>query len=237
MRVLGVDFETTGLNTAEDHITEVGAVLWDTERRVPLALFSNMIKMPDGFKLDPKITELTGIRDEDLARYGDSPRTVLTMLTLMMKEAEHVVAHNGNLFDRPILASNAARHGVEIPAMNWIDTSCDIDFPPEISTRRLSYLCADHKFLNPFAHRAVFDVLSMLKVADHYDWTKAVEWSKAKTLVIRADSTFQQKELVKKQNYRWDNDNKRWIKSIKDFQLDGARAAAREAGFGVTVIG
>lgn len=236
MLVVGLDFETTGLNTQEDHIIEVGAVLWDTERKAPLLCYSALCKNPALGKLDAKITELTGIRDEDIAHYGHDLKQVLEGLHAVLSRGEAIVAHNGNLFDRPIYESNARRHGLTPVNMLWVDTSCDVQFPPDVTTRRLSHLAADHGFLNPFAHRALFDVMTMMKVLSPYDFDQVLTWAKAPSLVIRADSTFHQKELVKKQNYRWDNENKMWKKSIKDFQLDAEKKAAQAAGFGVTVL-
>lgn len=236
MLVVGFDTETTGLSVTEDHIIEVGAVLWDTERKAPMQMFSALIKGEHIGKLDPKITELTGIKNEDLEKFGVFADIALIDLTSMFLKAEAIVAHNGNLFDKPMYENNCKRHGIQVTKLPWIDTTCDVDYPTTITTRRLSHLAADHGFLNPFAHRAAFDVMTMLKVMGQYDFAQILTWSKAPTLEIRADSTFQQKELVKKQNYRWDNERKIWHKSIKDFHLESSIKAAKDAGFGVTVL-
>lgn len=236
MLVLGVDFETTGLNTLEDHIIEVGALLWDTERNVPMnPVLSSFIN--PGVKLSEEITQITGITDGDLAAHGYQPKVVLKALVDMFQKADAIVAHNGNLFDRPILDSNAKRHGVEIPKKLWIDTSTDIEFPPRITTRRLVHLAAEHGFVNPFAHRALFDVGTMLQVAGNYDWAQIKRYAETPTLVVRADVSYQQRELAKKRNYRFSKESSYgqnlWTKSIKEFQLDDER---RDAGFGVTVL-
>lgn len=241
MLVLGFDVETTGLDTANDHITQLGAVLWDTKaaigrKRAKLTLNTSIIHVQMPNPLDPKITEITGMVYEDLEAYGMPPAIVFNQLLWFLERAEAVVAHNGNLFDKPMLKSNMERHGYELPEKLWIDTSCDIEYPAEIATRKLSYLATEHGFLNPFPHDAVSDVLTMLKIADRYDWAKTVEWAKSPTLVVQAVSTFHQKELVKKQNYRWNNENKIWTKSIKEFQLADAQQAAKEAGFSVAVL-
>lgn len=235
MRVIGFDTETTGLNTAEDHIIEVGAVLWDTERKCPLAMHSELI-LPRIADLDPKITQLTGIEYRDLQEFGGEPKAALQRLNKFFKLADVVVAHNGNLFDRPIYEAHCERYEQKPIDLLWVDTSCDVSFPADMHTRKLKHLAAEHGFLNPFEHRAIFDVLTMMKVAAGYDWEQILHYARAKTLVVQAVTTFHQKELAKKQNYRWDNENKMWIKSIKEFQLDETKQAAQDAGFKIALI-
>lgn len=239
MLVVGFDCETTGLNTSTDFITEVGAVLWDTARKTPLYIYSQMLKVPS--KLDPRITELTGIKDEDLSTYGAEPYLSLKYLNAVFEKAEAIVAHNGNLFDRPIYEENCKRAGVTPVSKLWIDTSCDIDYPPSITTRRLVHLAAEHKFLNPFAHRAVFDVLTMLKVTENYDWeNQIIKWAKSPTVTVGVKLDFNQvkeREALKKLNYRWNNESKIWTKSIKSFQLDEEKKLAQATGCTIKTMG
>lgn len=239
MLVVGFDTETTGLNTSEDHIIQVGAVLWDTAslKKKAKLKFDVAIRGEHIPPIDPKITEINGLTNADLEKYGQAPANVFTTLNMLFEQGEAIVAHNGNLFDRPMYESNCKRHGiVPITTKLWVDTSCDIDYPTTIQTRKLIHLAAEHQFINPFPHDALSDVMTMLKIADLYDWEKTILWAKAPTVVIQAVSTFHQKELVKKQNYRWDNDNKIWLKSIKEFHLEDAKKAAKEAGFEVKIL-
>lgn len=238
MLVVGFDTETTGLNVESDHIIQVGAVLWDTKAPIKKAKMKldALITLPSHADIDPKASDVNGITREDLDKYGRSFESVMTELHAMFSKAEFVVAHNGNLFDRPIYRANCNRYSVAPSGRPWIDTSCDIEFPGSISTRKLVYLATEHGFINPFPHDAVSDVLTMLKVADCYDWEKTVLWAKSATLTVKAETNFSQKELAKKQNYRWDGDNKMWVKSIKDFQLAEVQKLAQEAGFKVTVL-
>ena len=237
MIVAGFDTETTGLDVVNDQIIEVGVVLWDTERKKPMRTYSAMVAYIEK-PLDPKITELTGITTEDLAQWGSSPQKVLQQCLLMFAQAKVVVAHNGNLFDRPMFEHNCARH--ELPEISkdilWVDTSCDIEFPAHISTRKLTHLAAEHGFVNPFQHRALFDVLTMLKVADLYPWDKTLEWAKTPNLVVQGVSTYHQREVVKRQGYRWEGESKRWLKTIKEFQLKDVTDQADAAGFSVAIV-
>lgn len=235
MLVAGFDTETTGLDTAKESIIEVGVVLWDTDRKAPLIMYSAMLDHRDRKPLEPRITELTGITDDDLGKYGRPAGGVLKRTEEIFAMADAVVAHNGNLFDKPMFEANCERLGVPIGERLWADTSCDIEYPPAITTRRQVHLAAEHGFLNPFAHRALFDVLTMLKITTHYDWEQIIRYAKSPTVTLIAETTFAQKELPKKQNFRWNPDAKKWTKSVKDFQADEEVKKAKEAGFEVKV--
>ena len=60
---VSVDLETTGLDSSRDAIIEIGAVRFNQERA--LERFSTFVN--PGRKIPPFITELTGIRDDDVA--------------------------------------------------------------------------------------------------------------------------------------------------------------------------
>jgi DNA polymerase-3 subunit epsilon len=255
MLVAGFDTETTGLDTANDKIIEVGVALWDTERRVPLLLYSDMILPPGLTELPPKITEITGIQFDDLANHGRAPSKVLSRLMEIFGMAEAIVAHNGNLFDKPILASNLKAAGMHEPTYNlnfkpWVDTSCDIEFPPDLKTRKLKHLAAEHGFLNPFAHRALFDVLTMLKVCNQYDWAKILASARTPNHVVQAVMPFSKqemfetkkaefekmKEIIKGHGFRFDSDNKAWVKTIKEYNKDAAKAEAAAGGYTLKLV-
>ena len=60
---VSIDLETTGLNPKRDRIIEIGAIR--VEQGEITGEFSTFVN--PGRKLEERITELTGIRDEDLA--------------------------------------------------------------------------------------------------------------------------------------------------------------------------
>ena len=235
MLVAGFDTETTGLDTAKESIIEVGVVLWDTDRKAPLVTLSALLDHKDRKPLDPKIVELTGITDDDLTKYGRPAGGVLKRANDIFEMADAIAAHNGNQFDKPMYLANCARLGVTPVDKLWVDTSCDIEFPPNITTRRQVHLAAEHGFVNPFPHRALFDVLTMLKITTHYDWEQILRYARSPSVTIIAETTFDQKELAKKQNYRWNPDAKKWTKTVKEFQVEEVTKAAKEAGFPIIV--
>ena len=57
--VCGVDLETTGLDPQKDQVTEVGAVLWDTELNAPIKFFNKLLRINGS--VPAEIVKLTGI--------------------------------------------------------------------------------------------------------------------------------------------------------------------------------
>jgi DNA polymerase III epsilon subunit-like protein len=234
MLFVGFDCETTGLDVKKDRITEVGAVLWCTERNAPLKVFSSYMYEKTYPEISKEITELTGITQRDLDLYGRYPEQVLSDLLMFFDEGDFVLAHNGTNFDRPILESEMERVGAMYKDdVAWIDTSVDLPFPKGITTRKLSYLATEHGFLNPFPHRALFDVMTMLKVVSMYDTDEVVKLSKSPNLTIRAVVDYDNRKLASERGYRWNAENKMWVKTIKELNLE---TETKDVPFKVLII-
>lgn len=229
MLLLGLDFETTGLDFAKDRIIEVGAVLWDTTRGVPVRMLSELVSHPDSDEcpeVSEEITRITGITQADLDQFSVPWMEARRALNGMALAADAVVAHNGTGFDQPMLCAHLDRleHSqaphLEIWRGPWIDTCTDVDYPPAITTRKLTHLAAEHGFLNPFPHRAVSDVLTMLKVLSHYDIGPVLESSRQPSFTVRAMVSYDDREKAKARGYRWDGGKKVWTKIVKGHRLN-----------------
>lgn len=226
MLILGIDFETTGLNSQTDRVTEIGAVLWDTSERKPLAVLSEMVYAADYPRLSAEITDLTGITQSALETFGKPPAVAFTKLIDLSKSAEACVAHNAP-FDRGFLAAELGRLALVFDAkIPWIDTSADLPFSKKITTRKLVHLAAEHGFVNPFAHRAAFDVLTMLKILDAYDIQEVIKLSLEPNITLLANTAppwsdqGRSTDLAKARGYRWDGSKKRWHKIVKKSQVE-----------------
>lgn len=218
---LGVDFETTGLNVKEDRIIEVGAVLWDTIRKRPLTILNELVWDDTYPELPSEVVSITGITEDDLKKYGRRPLEVLCALLAIAGEADLLVAHNGTNFDKPLLEAELERVGAHpSEPLEWIDSSVDVPYPESVSTRKLTHLAAEHGFVNPFAHRAVFDVLTMLHIMSKYDAKEILALSKSPSITIRAVVTFAEKEQARTRGYRWNAEQKWWVKTVKEVNLE-----------------
>jgi len=229
---LGIDFETTGLSSTNDHITEIGAVIWDTDTKQPVKMMNELLYWPD-MEVSSFITKLTGITKEMCEKWGADPASAAEKFNNMFDCADYAMAHNAP-FDKGFYEDCLCkRTGIDPRSIKWIDTRTDIPYPEETESRKLGHLAMQHGFLNPFPHRAMTDVLTMLKVASHYNPEDIIGYQDAETLEIRAMVTFNNKEKAKARGFKWSGSPRKiWTKNIKDFQLDKEK---EEADFPITV--
>jgi DNA polymerase-3 subunit epsilon len=231
MLLCGLDFETTGLDTKLSHVVEVGLVLWDTDIRKPVKTAGFLVD-PGQARWEPGAGAANGLTPELCNKYGMADNPALRQVLNHVGVSDAVVAHNGNLFDFPLLEFWAERHGLPIPEGKVrIDTMTDVENYPPKSGRKLSHLAADHGFLNPFPHRAMFDVLTTLTILDRYDINRVVEVAKSPTLLVEALVSFEKKDLAKQQGFYADYEGgrfRRWAKSVKELHLAAEREACRE---------
>jgi DNA polymerase-3 subunit epsilon len=235
MNILSLDFETswtTPVNPKQCRIFEIGAVLYDWEKRIPIKMMSEFIHESD-HPLSPKeLIDLTGITDEMKAEWGIPLKSGISLLNDMVEKADYIIAHNGNEFDRPLLYAETERIGAKVADKPWIDSKVDIDYPPKVKSRSLSQLCTEHRFLNPFAHRALFDALSVIEILKHYRIDDVIESSKQPNCRVIASVSFDKKHLAKDRGYHWDGDNKVWWKGMKSSK---AQKEKEDAPFAVQI--
>jgi DNA polymerase-3 subunit epsilon len=219
MLLLGYDLETTGLDPAVDVITEVGMALWDTEAKTIVRMMNFLVQTPDNPTWNEQVLALSDITPEVCATHGYDSERGLKQFLLWYQSADITVAHNGRSFDIKFIASWAEKHGYALPEKPMIDTLVDLEsqLNPRFS-KKLPYLAADHGFLNPFPHRALFDVVTMLKILSQYDLDEAILMANTPSVQLIAEVSFDQKDLAKARGFYW-----------KEASL------AKEAGFTVRV--
>lgn len=241
MRILGIDFETTGLDTSKDRITEMGFALWDVPTKRPLVTVGVFLHDQTYPPQSQEILSLTGISNDMLREFGTDPGENFRVLDgfCAKHKVEYLVAHNGENFDRPLLMSELARSGVEAGCLRnlpWIDTRTDIPFAKEPDSRRLNHLAVDAGFLNPFAHRAVFDVLTMLRILSNYAIEDVLAYQCIPFVVLRALVSYENREQAKKQRFAWEKIGEKtwpkcWVKKVKLNLLQAELDACKKQGF------
>lgn len=146
---ISIDLETTGLNPKEDRIIEIGAIKVIDGKVVDT--FSTFVN--PGRKLEERIVELTGIRDEDLA---DAPsiEEVFPKLEEFLEDLP-LLGHS-ILFDYSFL-KKAAVNTNRVFEKNAIDTlKIARRYLTQLTHRNLEFLCEYYEI--PLqAHRALQD--------------------------------------------------------------------------------
>ena len=155
------DIETTGLNAKDDRMTEIGAVIFSGgEIRQTFNTFVN-----PGMHIPPNITELTGIRDEDVA---DAPGEKEAMeLFLRFAGDRPLIAHNAH-FDVGFMTAASLRQGIRFSPV-FLDTlALSQALLPELKRFKLD-IVSNHLNLPQFNHhRASDDAMVVARIMDKF---------------------------------------------------------------------
>jgi len=205
MLVLGIDLETTGVDKIHDRIVEVGAVLWDTDLKVPVEIYSELVKEEDRPVIDSSF-DVSHITPEMIDNYGQDPEDIISSIDDMVCKSDYIVAHNGLNFDQEMLQNFYKRYDHELSNEIWLDTRYHIDYPEMCKSRSLIYLMGYHGFVNPFPHRALFDVMTTLKILSNYDIHRVIEIAESPTIYLVAIVSFNRKDEAKQAGYMWEPD-------------------------------
>ena len=224
MKILGIDFETEGLLPEKHKITEVGMCLYDTDAKAPVRVSGFLVK---GGLITAEIERITGITQSMLDTYGYEPTIALKAISSFANQADYFLAHNA-VFDKSFLMALDSNLANSKP---WVDSRTDM--PPEAYVKgksaSLKYLCADHGFLYE-AHRAVSDVLAMLRLVAMYDIDAVIKRSQIPNVEVRAQVSYDDRLLAKELGFYWKADLKQWRRPMK---LDEVQALKDSAGFPV----
>ncbi|MGB6755423.1 MAG: 3'-5' exonuclease [Xanthobacteraceae bacterium] len=145
-----IDFETTGLNTAQDEVIEIGMVKFScSDQGEVTAVIDTFGSLNEpSTSIPPEITALTGITDDMVRGQHINPDAVVSFVS----NTNVVIAHNAN-FDQKF----AERGWPIFIGSNWTCSAQEIEWRKHgFEGSRLAYLLAGAGYFHD-AHRAVDD--------------------------------------------------------------------------------
>lgn len=164
--IVGFDLETTGLDTQNDHILQLGLIRFDSETFEELDSLSWYIKPKYDFTIAPEAQEKTGLTKEFILENG-------VFLSDIWEQAvefigtDDMLSYNGNHFDVPMLHYNLLRYGLSFDFANrkFYDSYT-------IERKRNSMKLADvYKRYTGLeledAHEALADVRALVQIFKH----------------------------------------------------------------------
>lgn len=212
--LLGFDLETTGLDFQNDRPIEVGVILYSTTQKKCLESSGFLVK--SDVPVSAEITKLTGITQVAVDKFGYNSLDALETVIDLMNQADYMLGQNVLRFDKRMLETWAIRHGLTIPEKVWVDTRTDL--PYGVESKSLSYMAADHGFLNLFPHSALTDVMTCIKIISMYDINAIIARAQEPTVVLKAHVSYESNKLAKARKYGWYDDKqgtKLWYKIVK----------------------
>jgi DNA polymerase III alpha subunit (gram-positive type) len=212
MILLSLDFETTGLDTQNDHVIEFGGVLFSTGQHK--CLDSQGILVKTDKQVSQEITNITGVHPAALERFGYDQDIALDAMVDLMNAADHIIGYNVRRFDYRVAQAWAARHSRTLPTKTWIDLFQDL--PVSVPVGKLSHVAADHGILNLFPHSAMSDAQTVLAIASKYDPQLLLDRALSPVVVLQARAPRTDNDLVKRAKFRWNPTNKIWWKVVKE---------------------
>jgi DNA polymerase-3 subunit epsilon len=202
-----LDTETTGRDSANDRIIELGMVRFTFNKVTgqPHEVLGTFNALEDpGMPIDPAATRVNGITDDMVKGQRIDDAAVHQFL----EGTDIVIAHNAS-FDREF----CERRDPIFKKLAWACSRAQIDWEAEkIGGQKLDYLAFKFGFFYE-AHRAEIDCLALLHVlaqslpvSGETGLKKLLGAYRSRSLRVWAvKSPFETKDLLKARKYRWGN--------------------------------
>lgn len=165
MLILGVDVETNSLDKTKAEIIEIGCVLFDTDSKKPVNMFSRILPINNWedsaeqiHKIDKKLSENSSNINFDIFDAIDG------------NLAKYIVCHNKE-YDYDIVTNKYKKFNTK----PWLCTYRDFNHSEKIknvSSFKLNHLSSDYGISNFGFHRALNDALCSCHIASFYDLDK-----------------------------------------------------------------
>lgn len=210
-----IDVETSGLDPAKDKIIEVGVLLFAWKQGEQPYIVETYGGLQDPLlEISPEIEKLTGIKNNHLLGQNIN----WPLVNSIFNRSQIAIAHNAS-FDKSFL-SRVPELAEAVNSLHWACSLRHIDWS-SLGSRSMSlnHLAADHGFINPFAHRALFDCATTFRVISPYLDDLVTRSYERQYRLYAFQAHFDKKDLLKSQQFRWDSEKRVWYKDVIESQL------------------
>jgi DNA polymerase-3 subunit epsilon len=199
-----VDVETSGLLAGQDALLEVGFAVYSLEHKALIEARSFLVDAPSNAASD-----INGIPPALLISHGAVRASVGPQLG-PLRDVDAIVAHNA-AFDRQWLP--------ELHHLPWICTMSDVTWPEPLQRRDLSSTALAHGVGVVDAHRALTDVLTIVRLFDAvtkrgHDVASLLAAGLRPKATFRALVSYDDREKAKAAGFSWDAPRKWWVRSM-----------------------
>jgi len=204
------DVETTGTDPAKDRVLEVGVGLFSIPDATLVRAASFL------FHAEENPAEfVNGLSPALLARFGTRGEGDWSEVADWFALGDVIVAHHAS-FDRSFVPRRLME--VEEPGP-WVCSMDDIEWPRTSPNKSLVGICLAHGLGVGSAHRALEDVLLLVRLFERAaelgaDLTAMMERALRPKKKYRAFVSYDDRELAKAAGFAWDGDAKIWHKRI-----------------------
>ena len=216
MKGVVLDTETTGLNSQQDRVIELGMLLFEFD---PLSgVVHRVLEVFDeledpGFPIPPAVTAIHHITDDMVSgkRIDDA------RVARLLRDVQVVIAHNA-AFDRPFVESRWP----QFEQLAWACSVKDVPWKEEgFGSAKLEYLLQTQGLFYD-AHRAETDCHALLELLSRRlpQRQQPVLLSLLETLnqaqfkLYALGSPFESKDLLKQRGYRWSPELRCWTRML-----------------------
>lgn len=231
------DVETTGLDASSDEVIEIGALKFewaedvDEEHGTRSIYQPRVVSLYGGLKdpgrpLPELIKRLTGITDEDVAgkSWDDN------ILSDFARSAHIHVAHNAG-FDSRFIGKLPFFSEATNPT--WACSMRHIDWTDKgFKSLALNYLAADHGFVNPFPHRALFDCATTFRLLQPHFLELLGSRSQKQFLICAWGSPFHTKDRLRERKFQWDASLRVWKKEVLESKVEEEKTYLNDHVYG-----
>jgi DNA polymerase-3 subunit epsilon len=207
--LLIIDLETTGLDPETDSLIELGAILYSIPERCTIQQISTLFPVVEN---PAQNINHISVKASQTVR---NTELVMTLFKKWVNMSDYLVAHNVE-FDRKWFGKGI------LPVINkpWLCTYDDFIWPNNPHPTSLVNTALNHGIGVNQAHRALTDCQLIALLFDRipnfeYLLKQAVQRSIEPKISIIANVTRNDKQQAKDRGFRFDWDNKIWVKKIR----------------------